>query len=228
MAYLLTKSKYIRGLQCPKAMFLDVHAPHLAYYPPETLARFRRGRDFEKSFKDTFPHGIDISARLKGNVSAYPQLTADLLSAPGEVALFEAGFLYNDVLVLADVVHKTAEGVVTIFEVKNSTQVSETFRNDVAIQHYVISHALPAIVVADIFCQGLTLQNFFVLFNDGHDGFLREDLIQPSQSQHSVIEQNINHFKQVILGQEPSVPMSPHCDAPYACPYKGYCRKRGE
>lgn len=224
MSYLLTKSKYIRGLQCQRAMYLDVYSPELAYYPPETMARFRRGRDFERSFKDTFPQGIDISAKLKGRISDYPQLTASLLATPGEVALFEAGFLYNDVLVLADVVHKTDDGTITIYEVKNSPAVSDTHRNDVAIQHYVISHALPAILVNDIFCNQLTLQNFYLLYNDGQGGFLKEDLIDHSLALHPTIQQNIALFKQTLNGPEPNIPMADHCHHPYDCPYQSHCR----
>lgn len=224
MSYILTKSKYIRGLQCQRAMFLDVHSPQLAHYSPETLAKFRRGRDFERTFKDTFPLGIDISDRLRSRVSEYPALTASLLATPGEVTLFEAGFLYDEVLVLADVVHKSTEGIITIYEVKNSTAVSDTFRNDVAIQHYVIDHALPDIVPNDIFCQALQLSNFYVLYNDGQGGFLKEDLIEHSRVMHPTISHNIALFKETLHGLEPDIRMSDHCDNPYACPYKDHCK----
>ena len=105
MAHLLSKSKYIRGLQCDRALWLDVFNPRLARYTAEQMRRFDRGRDFEYAFKATFPDGIDLSAELKRNVDAYPARTAELLDKGDGVALFEAGFLYDDVLVLADVVH---------------------------------------------------------------------------------------------------------------------------
>ena len=67
--YLLTKSKYIRGLQCDRALWLDVFRPSLARYSPEQMRRFDRGREFEYAFKETFPEGIDISAELKRNTN---------------------------------------------------------------------------------------------------------------------------------------------------------------
>ena len=76
MGHLLSKSKYIRGLQCDRALWLDVYNPRLAKYTREQMQRFDRGREFEYAFKDTFPNGIDISAELKRNVDAYPNLTA--------------------------------------------------------------------------------------------------------------------------------------------------------
>ena len=76
MIYRLTKSKFILGLQCEKALYLDVYKPNLAYYPPETLARFRKGRDFEAKVKALFPNAIDISQQLGRNIQRYPELTA--------------------------------------------------------------------------------------------------------------------------------------------------------
>ena len=138
--YLLTKSKYIRGLQCDRALWLDVFNPKLARYTAEQMRRFDHGREFEYAFKDTFPDGIDISAQLKRNTSAYPALTAQLIDNNGTVDLFEAGFQYDDVLVLADVVHRRPDGSLDIYEVKSGSTLSETYRRDAALQHYVISH----------------------------------------------------------------------------------------
>lgn len=225
MAHLLSKSKYIRGLQCLRALYFDVHHPKWAYYPPETIARFKLGRDFEKEFKSTFPNGIDISARLHSRMASYPALTAQLLSQPGEVVLFEAGFLYNDVLVLADVVHKKVDGTVIIYEVKNSDHVSDTFRNDVSIQHYVITHSLPNIIPSDLFCTQLTLSNFYLLYHDENGQFLREDLMEYAKTKEETIVRNVALFKETILAPTaPEIEQSSHCDEPYTCPYKRSCK----
>ena len=221
--YLLTKSKYIRGLQCEKAMFLDVYKPKLARYSPETLAKFKQGRAFEKEYKDTFPAGIDVSKRLGWKMDQYPVLTADLLRQEGEVDLFEAGFLYDDVLVLADVVHKQADGKVIVYEVKNSLAVSDTFANDVAIQYYVISHAMGRIGGADLFGEGLRLDQFNLLYHNEEGEFVSEDLTQRAHEMGAGIPERLKHFKDVLRADEPQTEISPHCDIPYECPYKQYC-----
>ena len=224
MPHLLSKSKYIRGLQCERALWLDVHHPELAHYPAATLARFKQGRDFERSFKDTFPNGIDISSRLRGRIMQYPVLTARLLSQPGEVVLFEAGFLYDGVLVLADVLVKQADGGVTVYEVKDSPAVSNTFRHDVSIQHYVIAHALPSVVQPDLFSPLPELRHFFLLHHDGKDGFVSEELTDYAQTQWATTAQHVAHFHQVAEAAEPDIPMSEHCQHPYACPYQHHCK----
>ena len=212
MGHLLSKSKYIRGLQCDRALWLDVFNPRIARYSAAQMRRFDRGREFEYTFKDTFPGGIDISAELKRNVDAYPSLTAQLLDREGEVALFEAGFLYDDVLVLADVVHKNTDGSLDIYEVKSGNVLSETYKRDAALQHYVISH-----------CRGIN--RFCVVYNGGNgvDGFSVVNLTEELEAQHDEIARNIATMKEILTHGEPATPTGAHCLEPYACPYQHYC-----
>ena len=212
MSHLLSKSKYIRGLQCDRALWLDVFNPRLARYTAEQMRRFDRGRDFEYAFKSTFPDGIDLSAELKRNVDAYPARTAELLDKGDGVALFEAGFLYDDVLVLADVVHQNADGTLDIYEVKSGTALSETYRRDAALQHYVISH-----------CR--SINKFCIVYNgaDGANGFNVVDLTEELATQHDEIEKNIAVMKEILRHGEPDTPTGAHCLEPYACPYQHYC-----
>ena len=208
--YLLTKSKYIRGLQCDRALWLDVFRPSLARYSPEQMRRFDRGREFEYAFKETFPEGIDISAELKRNTGAYPELTAQLLDKGGEVDLFEAGFLYDEVLVLADVVHVRVDGSIDVYEVKSGTKLSDTYRRDAALQHYVISH-----------CR--RVNSFSLVYNDDNGGFVKVELMDELQACHAEIERNIAVMKDLLQQGEPATPTGQHCLTPYACPYQHYC-----
>lgn len=209
MPHLLSKSKYIRGLQCDRALWLDVYNPRLARYTAEQMRRFDRGREFEYAFKDTFPNGIDISAELKRNVDAYPALTAQFLDKEAEVDLFEAGFLFDDVLVLADVVHKNTDGTIDIYEVKSGNALSETYKRDAALQHYVISH-----------CREV---NTFNIVYSGIDDFVITDLTEELAAQHDEIAHNIVAMKDILRHGEPDTPTGAHCLEPYACPYQHYC-----
>ena len=216
MSHLLSKSKYIRGLQCDRALWLDVFNPRLARYTAEQMRRFDRGREFEYSFKDTFPNGIDISAELKRNVDAYPELTAMYLDKEANVDLFEAGFQYDDVLVLADVVCQREDGSLDIYEVKSGTTLSDTYRRDAALQHYVISH-----------CR--KINKFCIVYNGLSDGsdmsdyFNVVDLTEELAAQHREIEKNIAAMKDILRHGEPATPTGQHCLEPYACPYQHYC-----
>lgn len=227
MTHLLSKSKYIRGLQCERALWLDVHEPRLARYTAEQMRRFDRGRDFEYAFKSTFPDGIDLSAELKRNVDAYPARTAELLDLrPGtdtKTVLFEAGFQYDDVLVLADVVCQRDDGSLDIYEVKSGTTLSETYCRDAALQHYVISH-----------CR--RVNSFSIVYNGldgvngangqgGQDGpFAIVDLTAELAAEGDRIAVNIAEMKTIVRATaEPDTPTGQHCLTPYACPYQHHC-----
>lgn len=234
MAHILSKSKYIRGLQCDRALWLDVHEPRLARYTAEQMRRFDRGRDFEYAFKSQFPDGIDLSAELKRNVDVYPGLTAMYLDKEEEVDLFEAGFLYDEVLVLADVVHKNADGTLDIYEVKSGNVLSETYKRDAALQHYVISHCRevhsfcivyagnvgvsPATGYADV-----PSAETFAGETPAHPGFAIVDLTEELAAQHDEIARNIAAMKEILSHGEPATPTGQHCLEPYACPYQHYC-----
>ena len=184
------------------------------------MRRFDHGREFEYSFKDTFPNGIDISAELKRNTEAYPALTAQLLDKEEETDLFEAGFLYNEVLVLADVVHRRSDGSLDVYEVKSGSTLSDTYRRDAAIQHYVISHCHP-------------IHSFNIVHNtpseksdnseNSDKRFAIINLTEELQAQHSEIENNIALMKEILQHGEPATPTGQHCLEPYACPYQHYC-----
>lgn len=205
----MSKSKYIRGLQCDRALWLDVFNPRLARYTAEQMRRFDRGREFEYAFKGTFPNGIDISAELKRNVDAYPELTVMYLDKEEAVDLFEAGFLYDDVLVLADVVHQNPDGALDIYEVKSGNTLSETYKRDAALQHYVISH-----------CR--KVHTFNIVYS-GIDDFVITDLTGELETQHDEIARNIAAMKEILSHGEPATPTGQHCLEPYACPYQHYC-----
>lgn len=210
MSHLLSKSKYIRGLQCKRALWLDVFNPRLARYTREQMQRFDRGREFEYAFKASFPDGIDISAELKRNVDAYPVLTAQLLDKEEGVDLFEAGFCYDDVLVLADVVRQREDGTLDIYEVKSGNTLSETYKRDAALQHYVISH-----------CR--EVHTFNVVYS-GIDDFVITDLTEELAAQHDEIARNVAAMKEILRHGEPATPTGQHCLEPYACPYQAYCQ----
>lgn len=226
MGHLLSKSKYIRGLQCERALWLDVHEPRLARYTAEQMRRFDRGRDFEYAFKSLFPDGIDLSAELGRNVDLYPARTAELLDlwpcSAAKTVLFEAGFQYDDVLVLADVVCQREDGSLDIYEVKSGTTLSDTYRRDAALQHYVISHCRP-VHSFSIVHNGMDGENGA----NGQDGFFAiVDLTEELAADGDRVAANIAEMKTIVRATaEPDTPTGQHCLTPYACPYQHHCQQ---
>ncbi|MBR1792587.1 MAG: hypothetical protein IJ764_03000 [Bacteroidales bacterium] len=204
-----------------KALYYDVYHPRWAHFDAETFARFQKGRDFENTYKATFPQGIALNQLLGHQMDLYPGKTAELLSQSDEVVLFEAGFLYDDVLVLADVVHKSSEGNLSVFEVKNSRMAKKVFLSDIAIQCYVIENSL---AVLRTYGHALHLSSFSLVYNDGSGGFVVEDYLPDATAAMSDVARQVGCFRNLLYAPEPSVRMGVQCDSPYPCPYKLHCQ----
>ena len=135
------------------------------------------------------------------------------------MALFEAGFQYDDVLVLADVVRQREDGSLDIYEVKSGTTLSETYKRDAALQHYIIAH-----------CR--RVNSFSIVYNgldgvngaNGQDGrFMIIDLTEALAAEAGAIARNLAAMKDILAHGEPATPTGQHCLSPYACPYQHYC-----
>lgn len=173
-----------------------------------------------QSLRDSSPvSGVHLdSSPCKGE--------GDRREAVGEgykgVVLFEAGFQYDDVLVLADVVCQREDGCLDIYEVKSGTTLSDTYRRDAALQHYVISH-----------CR--RIHSFSIVYNgvagengaNGQDGrFAIVDLTEELAAEGDRIAHNIAGMKTIVRATaEPDTPTGQHCLSPYACPYQHHCQQ---
>lgn len=210
MKHWLSKSKYIRGLQCPRGLWLDVFEPHLARYSRETMQRFDRGRDFEATFKSRFEQAVDVS-RLHGRqVDLYPATTAQLLAQEGDCTLFEAGFEADGVLVLADVVRRVQGGGLEVFEVKSGNHLTDTYVNDASVQYYVIS-------------SHFSVASFSVVHAAEGDGFEVVDLTDVLRTRRWQVRRNVDYMRQLLQHGEPRIACGEQCAMPYECPYRHHC-----
>ena len=103
MSHLLSKSTYIRSLQCIKSLYLYKNFYQLRDpLPPERKVRFEQGHNVGKLAWQLFPGGVDASpihiSRFKESV----QLTQNLI-AQRTTVIYEAAFIFNEVLVALDI-----------------------------------------------------------------------------------------------------------------------------
>lgn len=221
--YILSKSTYIRGLQCYKSLYLNKHFPKLRTPPSkETMILFGKGRDFEAKFKATFEKALDVKAFLGNSFDDYPFFTESLLnqsfdfeSGEHETVLFEAGFIFNEILVLTDVLKQNADGSFSIFEVKLSTEMNNTILSDLSIQYYVCKSKLK------------NIKDFNVVLRTADDNFNVIDFKDALEENITVVEENIKIMKTILNKvHEPKIDMGQHCEKPYQCDYKEYCLKQ--
>ena len=132
----LSKSLFIRGLQCHKSLYLHKYHPELKDEisdGQETL--FQGGIDVGTYAQSLFPGGVEIPY---DNFTIADQLDrTEKEIASGTKVLYEAAFSYNNIFVKVDILRKSKKGWET-YEVKRSTEVKYHHFDDAAIQYYVL------------------------------------------------------------------------------------------
>jgi len=87
----LSKTLYMRGLQCPKSLWLDRKQPEVRREPPpDLIARWDAGTEVGLYAQQLFPDGVEVPFDGRTKVQQLAQ-TRDLL-AKGAQTIYEATF----------------------------------------------------------------------------------------------------------------------------------------
>jgi hypothetical protein len=133
MAKMLSKSKYMSGLQCPKRLWLENHRPDLIPEVARTTQKvFDQGAEVGRLAREGFPNGMLISADHQHISETFTQ-TKEAIAGGNEV-IFEAVFSIDNTLVRPDVIRRSGPSTWDLIEVKSTTQVKEEHYPDVAVQ----------------------------------------------------------------------------------------------
>ena len=134
----LSKSTFMKGCQCPKALYLNKHHRQLKDEVSDAQqAIFDRGTRVGELATQLFPNGKDASPPTPFDYPQSVALTQQLIN-DGTTIIYEACFQYDRVLAALDIL-VYREGQWHAYEVKSSTSVSETYELDAALQYYVIT-----------------------------------------------------------------------------------------
>ena len=210
---LLSKTKYLTGLQCPRLIWVQINEPEkIPETDPITQHIFDQGHLVGELVKKLFPGGIDVSTEdFMGNISS----TLDLLK--NRRLLFEAGILAGNLYSRVDVLSPAGEEEWDIVEAKNSTGVKDAHINDVAFQRYCCGQS------------GLNVRKcYLALINNQYvrDGeidpeglFNIHDVTDQVEEASMGIQDRIDSILEVINQETcPEMIIGPHCRDPYECP----------
>ena len=219
--HILSKSTFMRGCQCHKALWLYKNKPELrGEISSGQQAIFAQGTDVGKLAEQLFPKGVD--ARPVDTFSYQQSVldTENFISA-GQSIIYEAAFQYQQVLAALDILVNQKDKWYA-FEVKSSTEVKEVHLQDAALQYYVITQS------------GLQLADFSIVYVNNQ--YIRQGLLDIEQlfTVESVLEQilelqpmiaqKVIELKRVAKQPEmPGIDIGNHCSDPYDCDFTGYC-----
>ncbi len=219
----LSKSTFIRGLQCEKSLYLYKH--HYRLKDPTTSslqAVFDQGTNIGLLAQELFPNGADASPENHFKMIESVGKTQKFISLEKSI-IYESTFLYNNVLAALDILVKDAEGW-KAYEVKSSTKVSETYIKDAAIQYYTITNS--GIDLKDISIVHINKQYTKDGELDIHQLFKIESVYDQVLEFLPQITNEIRRLKNVIESPEvPNVEIGKHCSDPYECDFRGTCWK---
>lgn len=213
---LLTKSKYMSGLQCQKLLYFIKEKKT----PEPTLAdqhTFNQGYEFEQEAHKLFTNTLTIKTdNFLENLSK----TKEALSQNN--VLFEAGFTIDDLYIRVDVLEPNGNGF-NLYEIKSSNKTKPEHIEDLAYQKYVLEK------------KGITIKKCSVIH--ANKDYTRKGNIEPKQlcTIENVTEQvkNVKGIEGAIkeskhtlfLHKAPDVPIGKQCNKPYLCSMKDVCWK---
>jgi hypothetical protein len=222
---MLSKSRYLAGLQCPLRLWYQSYNRDLASkVSPVQQALFDTGHEVGELATRLYPEGVLIEEDHLHHKEAV-QTTLDVMDDASVGAIFEAAFLYDGIRVRVDILERLKNDRWNLIEVKSSTSVKEVYLPDVAIQYHVLRGAR------------LDIDQVFLMYVNNqyvYDGnrlelerfFSSSDLKDQALSYQEELPLRLAALKDMLKKTNaPEVLPSRHCHNPYTCEFWEHCTK---
>ena len=219
----LSKSQYLMGCQCTKALYLKCNSPELAdEITNAQQAVFDTGNTVGELARNLFPGGVDATRGEYFNFNAALNYTQELINNGTEV-IYEAGFKFEETFCYIDILVKKSN-TWCAYEVKSSTEVKEYHLLDSSFQYYVITNSGLALEEIAI----LHLNNQYIRNGDIDlkELFIAHSVKEEVTSKHNEVLANIRSFSNLLDSDViPEIAIGSKCNKPYACSFHGHCWK---
>ncbi len=223
--HLLSKSSYLRSLQCSKSLYLyKFHYDKRDPLPEERKIRFQKGHDIGALAREKFPQGVNCQPEVPWDYRKSIVQTARLVACHTPI-IYEAAFQYNRVLAAVDIL-SLGNDRYRAYEVKSTMRLSEVYLQDAALQYYVMIKS------------GLPLDRIFILhlnrpleeaLQQQDDIFTETDITDYCQEKMAETEARVLNALQIIAEKQmPQVAVGEHCEKPYRCDFWGFCHSSQE
>jgi hypothetical protein len=214
---LLTKSKFMAGLQCPRYLWIYVNDPGRIPQPDVvTQHTFDQGHEVGEIAKQLFPHGVDMS-----NLGFREMLSETSARLEENRPIFEAAFQCNQLYARVDILNPSSDGCWEIVEVKSATEVKDENIADVAFQKYVVERC----GVHVNRCRLVHINREYIRQGsiDPASLLISEDITDRVSEVIGGMADMVEDMLQTIAGNCPDSVIGRLCDSPYVCPLKDDC-----
>jgi hypothetical protein len=234
----ISKTDFVRGLQCEKMLWLDAHAPELKIIPPEIQEKLDAGNAFGDVAMGIFGDYTETTTfRDDGRLhyAAMIAKTQELLAANTPV-ICEGSFSWYGNFCAADILRKEENGY-TMYEVKNTFYARDAFLTDLGFQAFILQKCgvklggvhlvlrgdeAPADAIKDEFESSAAYIE--------KDGFRYRiiDVTRAIKPYQKLASERIFELGKIKKkeAEMPHVPIGTHCETPYRCWYFEHCHKK--
>ena len=218
---MLSKSRILDGLQCPKRLYLHVHHPGLAEFDSSTKHRFQIGHKVGEAARSLRPEGRLVSG---DDVNVAVRETEREFAGSGDKVVFEGAVAHGGVLIRADILSRRGSDV-ELREVKSSTSVKECHYPDVAVQAWTLAGS--GFPVARSFVTHI--DSTFVYQGDGrYAGLFRDVDVSGAIGPYTAkVPGWVEQFSRILEGPMPEIDTGGHCHDPFECPFQRHCSRGG-
>lgn len=215
----LSKSLYIKGLQCHKALWLQKYQPELKDKVTESQqASFDSGTDVGILAQQLFPGGVEVP--YDGLTYSEQAARTQELITDGTTTIYEATFSFDSIFIKIDILHHGENGW-ELYEVKSSTGLKDVYLNDIAVQYNVLSGCGISPSKAAL----IHINNKYVRQGNIEVDklFTILDLTGDVRVKQAEVVANIAAMRTMLQGDMPQIDIGPHCSDPYECSFTGHC-----
>ena len=235
----ISKTDFIRGLQCEKMLWLDAHAPEYKIIPPEVQAKLDAGNEFGDNAMGIFGDFTETTTlREEGRLyfAAMIEKTQQLLAEKTPV-ICEAAFTWYGNFCAADILRKEENGYV-LYEVKNAYSARKEFVTDLGFQSFILKKCGVRVTACKLILRGDTPPEGCVL--PPEEAFTNEEFLTHAGFTYRIadvtkgarVAERLASERIFELGKLkrkdaliPDISPSEHCDKPYRCWYYDFCHK---
>ena len=222
MARSLSKSRFQKGLQCEKALWLSIHRPDLKPEVPEAQQWiFDQGSEVGRLAQQRFPGGVEVSNDHLHSAEALA--TTRRLLAQGATILYEPAFQFGGAFARVDVLASAGDAGWDLYEVKSTGSLKEQHISDAAVQAYAVEGSGLSVRSINI----VHLNTAYVYAGGQYDLarlFTVADVTSQARAFMPQIPEALRVLQSVLQGPEPDALIGSRCSTPYDCDYAQYCR----
>ena len=219
MEKIISKSKYCKGLQCPKILWLDEHKPEFKK-ESDNESVLENGKLVGQLARESFGDYSLVSFNYDPHIMI--EDTRSLMDT-GCGCIAEASFMFEGLFCSVDILRKTQSGY-DLIEVKSSTKIEDIYLDDVSYQYYVLLNS--EIPINKVYI--MHINNKYVRQGEINlkELFVMEDVTDIAVEKIDFIEQTIQEIRNTLsIEEEPEKDIDIYCDKPYECAYYDYCRR---